>query len=156
VITKVDDVPVKDSRDLARKIGEVAPGSTIHLTVVRDGREQRLDLSVRSYPSEKVTMNDDSGKVRPTFGMMLAPSDQVADARANGVVVVGVNPSGTASEKGVQQGDVIVDIGGKSVTQPHDVQSAVREAEKEGKSAVLLHMKTAEGGRFVALPLKQG
>jgi serine protease Do len=156
VITKVDGVSVKDSRDLARKIGNVTPGSTIHLTVFRDGREHMIDLSVRPYPSDNVAMNDDSGKARPSFGMMLAPSDEVANARANGVVVVGVNPTGTASEKGVQQGDVIVDIGGKSVTKPRDVQSAIHEAENEGKPAVLLHMKTAQGGRFVALPLKQG
>jgi serine protease Do len=88
--------------------------------------------------------------------MTLAPSDDVAGAQAKGVVVVGVNPTGVASEKGVQQGDVITAVGNKSVTQPQDVQSAIHEAQSEGKSAILMHLKTADGGRFVALPLKQG
>ncbi|AGK57254.1 periplasmic serine protease (DegP) [Hyphomicrobium denitrificans 1NES1] len=156
VITHMDGMEVKDSRDLARKVGAVAPGQTIKLTVVHNGKERTVELTARSYPSDTLASNDDVNGQRPEFGMMLAPSSDVAGARADGVVVTGVNPGGVASEKGVQQGDVITAVGGKSVSAPRDVQTAIREAQNEGKSAILLHLKTADGGRFVALPLKQG
>lgn len=156
VITHMDGAEVKDSRDLARKVGAVAPGQTIKLSVVHNGNERTVELTARAYPSDTVASNDDGNGQKPEFGMMLAPSSDVAGARADGVVVTGVNPGGVASEKGVQQGDVITAVGGKSVSEPRDVQTAIRDAKKDGKSAVLLHLKTADGGRFVALPLKQG
>jgi serine protease Do len=134
----------------------VAPGQTIKLTVVHNGKEHTVDLTARAYPSDRLAYNDAGDTQKPEFGMMLAPSSDVSGARADGVVVTGVNPGGVASEKGVQQGDVITAVGGKSVSAPRDVQTAIREAQNEGKSAVLLHLKTADGGRFVALPLKQG
>lgn len=156
VITELDGQVVKDSRDMARKVGAIAPGQTIHLTVFRNGEKRAVDLVARTYPSDTAASNDAGENVKPTFGMTLAPSDDVAGAHGKGVVVLGVNPTGVASEKGVQQGDVITAVGGKSVSQPEDVQSAIHEAQNEGKSAILLHLKTADGGRFVALPLKQG
>jgi serine protease Do len=155
VITHMDGNEVKDSRDLARKVGSVAPGQTIHLTVVHNGKERTVDLTAKAYPSDELASNEAGDAQRPEFGMMLAPSTDVAGARADGVVVTGVNPGGIASEKGVQQGDVITAVGGKSVSDPSDIQGAIRDAKKEGKSAILMHLKTADGGRFVALPLKQ-
>jgi serine protease Do len=156
VIAELDGQTVKDSRDLARKVGAIAPGKTIHLTVFRDGQKRTVDLIARTYPSDTASADDGNASVKPTFGMSLAPSDDVAGAHGKGVVVLGVNPTGIASEKGVQQGDVITAVGGKAVSQPEDVQDAIHEAQNEGKTAILLHLKTADGGRFVALPLKQG
>jgi serine protease Do len=156
VITHMDGAEVRDSRDLARKVGGVAPGRTIKLTIIRNGNEKTVDLKARPYPADTLASNDDMTGQKPEFGMMLAPSSDVAGARAEGVIVTGVNPGGVASEKGVQQGDVITAVGGKSVSEPSDVQAAIRDAKKDGKTAVLMHLKTADGGRFVALPLKQG
>ena len=40
VITEVNGAAVKDARDLAKKIGAIAPGSAVKLTVVRKGSEK--------------------------------------------------------------------------------------------------------------------
>lgn len=154
VITRFNGETVKDSRDLARKVGGVAPGETIHLAVVHNGKERAVDIVAGTYPSDTVALNDNGGS-SPTaaLGMTLAPSNDVAGAKADGVVVLGVNPAGVASEKGVQQGDVITAVGGKSVAEPNDVSKAIHSAKNEGKTAILLHLKTANGSRFVALPL---
>ena len=42
------------------------------------------------------------------------------------------------------------------IFRPNGAAEALVQAKKDGKSAILLHLKTADGGRFVALPLKQG
>ncbi len=65
-------------------------------------------------------------------------------------------PDGPAAEKGIQQGDVILTAGGKSVSRPSDVTKALREARKDSKRAILLGLKTAQGDRFVAVPTSQG
>ena len=88
--------------------------------------------------------------------MTLAPADQVDGAGTRGAVVMNVDPESTAAEKGIQQGDVILSVGGKSVSGPNDVKQALKEAKNASKRAVLMQIKTAQGNRFVAVPTSQG
>ena len=50
-------------------------------------------------------------------------------------------------------GDVILDVGGKTVSTPADVRKSLADARKEGKHTVLMRVKSGEGTKFVALPL---
>ena len=47
--------------------------------------------------------------------------------------------------------DVILEIAGRSVTEPSEVKQALGEARKEGKKAVLMRLKSGDQSRFVAL-----
>jgi serine protease Do len=76
------------------------------------------------------------------------------------VVVLRVDPNGSAAQHGIQSGDVILDAildaAGKAVETPSEVRQAINQTRSKGKSAVLLRVKTAEGTQFVALPVGQG
>ena len=67
--------------------------------------------------------------------------------------MIQVDPNGVAAEKGVQQGDVILDVGGKEVATAEDLTSAVSDARKSGKRSILMRVKSADGTRYVALPI---
>jgi serine protease Do len=68
-------------------------------------------------------------------------------------VVVNVEPNGLAAEHGFKTGDVILDVGGKKVTTPADVRSAMSDAQSGGKRTVLMRLKSDAGTRFVAIPI---
>ena len=89
----------------------------------------------------------------PKLGLTLAPAASVGRGRQCGVVVTAVDPNGVAADHGFQVGDVILDVGGKSVSNPADVRKQLADARKEGKHALLFRVKSGEGTRFVALPL---
>ena len=89
----------------------------------------------------------------PHLGLSLAPAKDVAGSGGQGVAVVGVDPNGPAAERGVKTGDVILDVGGKTVTNAADVRKALTDARTEGKHSVLMRVKTAEATRFIALPI---
>jgi serine protease Do len=72
---------------------------------------------------------------------------------ARGVVVTGVDPEGSAAEHGFQSGDVIIDVGGKAVSDASDVRKVLSEARSQGEHAVLMRVKTADAMKFVALPI---
>jgi serine protease Do len=72
------------------------------------------------------------------------------------VVVTGVDSSGIAADHGLSTGDVILEMGGKSVSTPADVRAVVANARTEGKRSVLIRVKKGDNTRFVALPLGQG
>ena len=60
------------------------------------------------------------------LGLTLAPANKVAGADRQGVVVTAVDPNGVAADHGFQAGDVILDVGGKSVSNPSDVRKRSR------------------------------
>lgn len=49
-IVAVNGEPIKEARDLSRKVAQVAPGKTLSLTVYRDGKERTVTLEVASQP----------------------------------------------------------------------------------------------------------
>ncbi|HET6389903.1 Do family serine endopeptidase [Hyphomicrobium sp.] len=152
VIVSVDGKPIKDGRDLARTIAEISPGKSISVGLVRDGQAKTIDLKVGTFPRERTAQLKRSAGGDTKLGMTLAPADQVQGAGSEGVVVVNVDPDGAAAQKGIQQGDIILSVGGKTVSGPRDVTKALSEAKKQSKRAVLMQLKTAGGARYVAIP----
>jgi serine protease Do len=69
------------------------------------------------------------------------------------VVVAEVDPAGPAADFGFKPGDVILEVGGKTVATPDDLRKAVGAARAEGKHSVLMRVKSEEGTRYVAVPL---
>ena len=160
VITSVDGKEVKDARDLAKKIGAMAPKSSVKLTVLHKGAEKTLTLTLGELPNTKEarasTEGGDNGADLGKLGLTLAPAARVAGAGTEGVVVTGVDSGGVAADHGFSTGDVIVEIAGKSVSTPADVRDVVASAKTEGKRSVLVRVKKGDNVRFVALPLGRG
>jgi serine protease Do len=158
VITAVNGAGVKDSRDLARKVAMLAPGTSVKLDVLRNGASQTMTLTLGEMPNERQAnaghTAPESGV--PHLGLSLAPASEVAGAAGNGVVVTAVDPDGPAAEQGFKSGDVILDVGGKAVASPGDVRSALIAARDHGRHDVLMRVKTASGNRFVAVPMANG
>lgn len=153
VILSVDGQGIRSARDLALKIAAEEPGRTVKLAVVHHGTQRTVDVTVAPYPNERAAEGSPSNQSEPRLGLSLAPADEVAGAGSRGVAVIGVDPDGAAADKGVKQGDVILRVDDKPVSAPQDVSAALRQAHEDGKRTVLLRLKTAEGGRFVALPV---
>ncbi len=158
VITSVDGNSVNDARDLARRIGTMAPGTSVKLGVLHQGQEKTVTVTLGTLPNEKAASNQENPRATPEndmpkLGLTLAPSSKMSGADGSGVVVTAVDPNGVAADHGFQVGDVILDVGGKAVTNPADVRKQLADARKEGKHALLFRVKSGEGTRFVALPL---
>jgi serine protease Do len=163
VITSVNGVPVKDARDLAKKIGAQAPGEAVKLGVLRKGNEKAVTVTLGTIPNDRDARADrgqrrggdrdtpDSGV--PQLGLSLAPAGSVAGAGGTGVIVTDVDSNGPAAERGFKTGDIILDVAGKQVANPADVRKALSDAKSDGKRTVLLRVKSGDATRFVALPV---
>jgi serine protease Do len=161
VVTSVNGMAVTDSSDLARKIASIAPGTSIKLGLWRNGEETNTTLTLGTLPGERQARasNEEPGaptSSTPQLGLTLAPADEVEGAGSRGVAVTDVNPQGPAAERGIQTGDVILDVGGKAVSRPADVRKELTDLSKAGKRTALMRMKSGGGTgttRFVAVPL---
>jgi serine protease Do len=158
VIISVDGASVRDARELARKIGTMAPGTAVKLGLIHDGQEKTVTLTLGALPNEKQAANQQKehevpDSDVPKLGLTLAPASKVAGSDGSGVVVTAVDPNGVAADHGFQVGDIILDVSGKSVSSPAEVRTQIADARKEGKRTLLFRVKSNGGTRFVALPL---
>ena len=160
VITAVDGKPVKDARDLAKKIGALAPKTSVKLDVLHKGTEKTVTLTLGEMPAAKEARAEapsENGDVDLSkLGLTLAPAAKVAGAGSAGVVVTGVDTSGVAADHGFSTGDVILEVAGKSVSTPADVRNTIATARTDGKRSVLVRLKSGDNTRFVALPVGKG
>src|SRR6516162_3144198 len=164
VITAVNGDSVKDARELARTIGAMAPGATVKLNVLHKGEDKVVNLMLGQLPNtvEAKADNDDNkgGATRgtdvPKLGLTVAPANSVAGAGKEGVVVTEVDPKSAAAERGFKEGDVILEVGGKTVASVGDVREAINAAKTDNKNVVLMRVKSGSSSHFVAVPLAKG
>jgi serine protease Do len=163
VITAVNGEEVKDARDLAKKIGSMAPHTSVKLSVVHNGEQKTVNLTLGEMPNEQQAMNDTHGGSDKSaaaeigkLGLTLAPASRVSGSGDEGVVVTGVDPSGVAADHGFSTGDVILEVAGKQVSSPADVRKEIASARSNNKRAVLMRVKSGDNTKFVALPIGKG
>lgn len=156
VITKVNGEAVKDAKDLTRRIGALKPGASVEIGYLRNGTEKTASVKLTGQSKDKQVAQADKadGPAAGALGIQLAPAKQVG-AGESGVAIMGVDPNGAAAAKGLSRGDIILEVGGTQVSEPSQVKAGIDAARKDGRKAVLLKVKTADGSRFIAVNLPQ-
>ena len=155
VITAVDGETVADPHDLARRIAALGPKKTVKLAIIRNGSPMTVDVTLGTMPADKTasaeTRNSDDagGSALAKLGLTLRPAHG-----QDGVVVAEVDPDGAAADKGLKQGDVILEVAGKSVSRPAEVAQAIDAAKSDGKKSVLVRVKSNDGEHYLTLPTR--
>src|SRR5262245_1418976 len=159
VITALDGQPVKNDRDLAKKVSETAPGTAIDVAIFRKGAEKTVKVTLGELPirrseapayieqREKPVNSADPANL----GLTLAPAAKLGPG-GEGVMVMEVDPEGAAAERGLEVGDLILDVSGQATKTPDDVQKALREARTAGRTVALMRIKSGDETRYVAVP----
>jgi serine protease Do len=158
VVVSIDGTSLKDSRELAQKVGTMSPGSSVRLGVIRDGNAQTINVTLARMPNQQQAQAgepQDQSQSTPRLGLSLAPA-KAAGVGSQGVVVTAVDPDGPAAEQGIKAGDVITNVGATTVSTPGDVQKQLAELQKAGKHSVLMRVKSGDASHYVALPLATG
>ncbi len=166
-ILQVNEDKINDSRDLARKIADYAPDSTVDVKVWRNNAEQLVKVKLGKFPgtSDEIAKLEGSGKpveettkgtVLTQLGITLAPAKVAGPGAKEGVVISEVDGDSDAAEKGLKAGDVILEVAGEPVNSPADVATRVEKAQSMGRTAIMLSVKGPDQKRFVPVQLKKG
>ena len=165
VIVSVNAVPIKDARDLNRIITRAAPGSTVEIGVVRHGAQQTMTVALGELPAKHSQSPagkppettgrghgtaDAGNNVSDHLGLKLAPAAHLPGA--DGVVVTEIDPTGLGADQGFELGDIILDVSGKAVMTPDEIEHVLGDARAEGKRAVLMRLKSGDTMRFIVVP----
>ena len=153
VIREVNGSPVADPRILSRRIAGIDPDETVTLTVFRNG--ETLEIDVKLGELENIQAARAPEDVEPSsvggLGLEVAPNEN-----GEGVLVTAVDPDGPAFEKGIREGDVLLEVAGASVATAGELDDELAALAAEGRPSALVRVEGEDGPRFVALPIERG
>jgi serine protease Do len=161
VVTGINGAPVKDSRDLARKIAGTAPNTAVKMDYLRDGKAQTANMTLGQFPDQTARrpappQGSDRGEQTSKLGIAVAPASRVMGIGEQGLAVLRVDPGSRAAEAGLAAGDVILRVGSREMQSPQDLMSALDEAAKQKKQHALALVRRNDRELFIALPLGTG
>ncbi len=135
IITAVDGAEINDQGGLNFRVGTREPDETVKVTVLRDGRTQTLNARVQPLPGDadidRATIVR-SGALAGAQVLVLNPAlaDSLGgDPFASGVIVGRVQRGSYANRVGLQGGDVILSVNGRSVTSVQQLADIGRGSE---------------------------
>jgi serine protease Do len=160
IVDSVNGEAIKNTRDFNRIIDTTPPNSTVILGLRTKGREEWIAVTVGRSPVQPgvkpppTPKYEDGNEDRPQLGLKLRALGVPNGANEqHGVIVVEVEPGGLAANRGIDTGDLILDVADHAIAAPEDVYRLVNTAKNAGKHSVLMRIKSGDIAKFIALPI---
>jgi len=166
IITAINGKPVKDGNDLVKVVSTTPVGTTVTLSVLRDGKHQDFKVVIGNLAQifpDRFGGAEEQSTVKPegatvTFGMSivnLSPSrrDTLNLSQAGGVLVTEIEPDSFAEEIGLQPNDVVTMINNQQVSSTDDVksiQATLKPGEAVGLRVLRRNQKREWEAHFLA------
>jgi len=141
VLIAIDSVKITTPASVQETVSRFSPGDEAVMTVLRDGKELKLDVVFMGTSRENGTLSDD-GSVA-FYGSSIKAADEETLAKyglKNGVEIVELGP-GKLMESGAVEGFIIQYVNDHPVKTPQDVIEIV----KKSKRAVFIEGVTPSG-----------
>jgi Do/DeqQ family serine protease len=163
VIVELQGQPVTDLQKFRLKVADTPVGSKINLTVLRDGKKVPVVVTLTERNRDQIAQGgapDSEAPDAPATVGGLKVRDltraELASAKLDGgVVITDVDDGSAADEAGLQPGDVIEEVGGKTVTNADDFTKAIAEVRKGDKRHAVLLVRRGDNSQFVPLRVKE-
>jgi len=160
VVQAVNGQPIKDARDLARRVAAFTPNTKVDVDLWRDGKKQTIPVTLGNMASDEAasaepTQPDDpapaSEQALASLGITVAPAED-----GSGLSVTDVDPDSEAAARGLKNGEKILSVNNKKVESAADVGKVLEQAKKDGRTRALFQVEADGSSRFVALPINEG
>ncbi len=173
LIVSFDGADVRNNEHLRYKVADTEPGTTVPVTVIRDGKRVNLNIKIEPQPEDmfsRARQGGKGGQSAPSSGGREEKSDALAMTVQNlsdtlrqrynipesvdaGVVVTKVESGSDAEDKRIVPGTVILEVDRKPVANVDEFRTVVDEAK--GKDKVLVNVKNGDVARWIMVNLKK-
>ncbi len=169
VVVSVNGETVTPENTLSRIVANIEPGTVVPLTYIRNGDQNRVNLTVGRRPSDEELMrqnmfqNDDENAPAPTVpergtGLLeeilgiqaVEITPQIArqlgqPSDTTGLAITAVAPTSDAARRGLSRGVMILSANGRSVSTVEGLETILRAVREDGREAVLLRVRSRQG-----------
>src|SRR5215471_83719 len=165
IIVEINGKPITDSRELRLIVSAMKPGSQIGMRVVHSGEPRNVTLTLGEMPIPKETVSNNpppptsrekpSAPEQPRIGVAVTElTPEIAKelkvpTSTKGIVIGDVEEGSSASEAGLEIGDVIAEVDRKPVKTVTDFRNAITNHTSD--DPILLLINREGHSRFVAV-----
>ncbi len=153
IIVSVNGKPIRSSNNLPYIISSMKPGTKIKIGIIRDKKRLAKEVILGTRPNTiNNTPSGGSSVYKTKFGFSVSNiTPQLAKEYGiklkKGVVVVSVKPNSFAQMVGVKDGDVIVKLNYKPVTNLQTFKKIIKSA----KDVIFLHIMRGSTHIFITI-----
>ena len=165
VILKFDGKVIDKMRDLPRIVAETDIGTKVDVELFRQGEKKTVQVTLGELEKAELvglasgdkSTQDGAKQSFASLGFSvqnLTPKiagDVGLDAKKTGVVVSEVIVGSPAAEKGLQVGDILRRFGQRPVEDVADLAKDINDAEKAGRSGILILIEREDRERFIQI-----
>lgn len=160
VITAVNKQPIADNNNLRNIVASLPPGSNVEVTALRNGRDQNFQVALAELPDRAEPASDEESATGPgnagtgKFGITVQPLNAETasrfglDANDEGLLVTRVDPSGSAANAGIRQGDLIQEVNRQPVKTAAEFSAAI---QRSGAKPALVLVKRRNAVIYLTL-----
>jgi serine protease Do len=166
-IVAIDNNPVRTDDELIRAIAARAPGSTAHLRIVRDGRDETVTLKLAERPAREADerRTDISAPLpersRPDpeipLGLIVRELDLSGAGRRDvprqmrGVLITRVEPMSSSFDAGIERGAILLEINREHVESVSDYRRIARAARPGDLLTLYLYFPDLEQRKLLTI-----
>jgi serine protease Do len=139
IILRFAGKEIKDPRQLQLSVAETPIGQKVELEIFRDGRVQKLQVTIGNSDSSAAVNPRSSEPQSGWLGMTV--EELPGNMRLNGlsgVLITELDPEGMAADAGIHRGDIILSVNQKKISSLGDYARAMNDADKKGTVAILI------------------
>ena len=159
LITKVDELPIDGPESLIEAIGRYKPGEKVIITITRDGKQQKINVTLGAKETKMNMYNfksPDGQDFNFDFKQMMPPgaweyggnstklgirAQDTEDGK--GAKVLYVDGESTAAKAGIKEGDIITRFDGKEVNSA----TSLAQAARDGREKRTVHVNLLRDGK---------
>ena len=145
IVIAVNGQPVKTPTELSSIIGSKKPNEKVKITVIREGKEKTIEVTLGEFPTELLGNNTSKENKIEDLGLSVTNLDKslrnelrLSDSDY-GVVIREVMRGSVAENAGLQRGDLIMRVNRARINNVDDFEKQIAEIEPGG--VVLLQIK---------------
>ena len=162
IVVEIDGEAIEDTRQLIDTISAMPPGTEVELTVVRDGKQKKIEVELEARdeaggdtdgavePSREddtaerlgISVSELSAQIREIYGI---------EDETDGVVITRVMPVSPAADQGLVRGDVILEANGEAIESVDQLKDIVSDVDAGGYLRLYVQRPQAGGRSFFAI-----
>ncbi|WP_068544917.1 Do family serine endopeptidase [Thalassotalea crassostreae] len=119
IIVAVDGKKIKSFNELRGKIGSIGAGKTVKLTLLRDGDEETVKVTLQSAPDANI----EAANIHPAL-----EGAKLSSASNGGVKVMDIASGSPAEQSGLKEGDIIAGVNRKRVTNLAEFRTLIEDS----------------------------
>ena len=159
IILEVDGVEVNEPNLLQAEISSKKADAKVRLKVYRDGETMTKTMQLRARPEEERTVNLASAETKLNgLGLAVKP---LSEFKANqleidyGIEVASVERYTEAYRSNIQEGDVLLKIGGKQLKRPSDLTDYLESVDPGDTVKIFVQPANGSFKRYIYLDVPE-